>query len=967
MKAAPIAGRWLLGLALATLLLFGPLSLALAADKLLHADFRHRPPEMIVEGEQISGPLKEILEQAAALNGYDVQWRVVPFSQSLEGLRDGTVDIVPRTIRRTDRESFVDFAGPLDMQKKEIVFLVHKGEEGKIQSFEDLHSLKVGVKPKTAYFDRFDRDEAIEKLSLDGDFEMVRAFIDGRVDTVATLDRPPLESALVGLGFADYSFATYRHTLTIGNYYGVSKKTAHPGLFAALDQTLNEMVSDGLVNEIYRKYDAADAARSTERVRLTLEERQWLLAHPTWTVANELDWPPFDFAEHGDPMGLSIDMIRAIAEKVGAKLKFTNGFTWTELVERFNAGEIDILPAVYLTPERQTTMLFTSPYASNASVLVTHESNEALTGLDGLKGKTVAVIEGFATADIMRERYPDIRQFPVKNVKEGLQEVSFGRVDAFIGSLGVISHVLDETVIPNIRFVDEVWLKRPEESELHIGVLKHNRIMRDILQKGLDALTNEERRRLREKWVPLRSTQGNQTQRVPLTPEEARWLEQHPRIRLGDDFSWPPFSFLDNQNKYSGISSGYMEALSERLGIEIQPLYGLSWTQVLDGLKGDGVDISPAMSATPEREKFLNFTKPYITFPVVIATRKEGEFFSSLKDLSGRSLGVIKGYVTHELIGKDYPDIHLVPFANLSVGLRALSEGKLDAFADNLGAITYEVDRQKLENVKIAAPTEYAFPLSIGVRKDWPELVGILNKALDSIDDREKAAIQNAWMALQVEFGLDLATILTWVLPVAGGVIAVFAVVVVWNRKLNRQVEERHEAEQRTRLLLESVGEGIFGVDQDGRVTFVNSVAAEDLGFTPLELIGQKVHALIHHTHTDGTDYPLEDCPMWAAYTRGISARIDNEVLWRKDGTSFPVEYNATPLWRHDALVGAVISFRDTTEAHEARETLHEHLAEVERFNALAIDRELRMIELKQEINTLLRDKGLEAKYEIVE
>ena len=135
---------------------------------------------------------------------------------------------------------------------------------------------------------------------------------------------------------------------------------------------------------------------------------------------------------------------------------------------------------------------------------------------------------------------------------------------------------------------------------------------------------------------------------------------------------------------------------------------------------------------------------------------------------------------------------------------------------------------------------------------------------------------------------------------------------------------ERELAEERTRLILESSGEGIFGLDTEGRATFVNPVACEMLGYSPEELVGEPTHGLIHHTREDGTTYPVEECPMRAAFTTGVATNIDDEVLWHSDGHPIPVEYTATPIRKNDRIVGAVISFRDITERRHAQDALQE-------------------------------------------
>jgi two-component system, sensor histidine kinase and response regulator len=142
--------------------------------------------------------------------------------------------------------------------------------------------------------------------------------------------------------------------------------------------------------------------------------------------------------------------------------------------------------------------------------------------------------------------------------------------------------------------------------------------------------------------------------------------------------------------------------------------------------------------------------------------------------------------------------------------------------------------------------------------------------------------------------------------------------------ELTAQREQLKISEERSRLILESSAEGIFGVDTEGAVTFVNPPACRMLGFTAEELLGKPSHATFHHHHADGREYPKEECPMYAAYKQGKASRIDNEFLWCKDGAGLPVEYGATPMLKDGAIVGAVISFTDITERKRNEQALAE-------------------------------------------
>jgi formate hydrogenlyase transcriptional activator len=134
------------------------------------------------------------------------------------------------------------------------------------------------------------------------------------------------------------------------------------------------------------------------------------------------------------------------------------------------------------------------------------------------------------------------------------------------------------------------------------------------------------------------------------------------------------------------------------------------------------------------------------------------------------------------------------------------------------------------------------------------------------------------------------------------------------------------------RLILEAAGEGIYGVNAEGKTTFVNPAAARMLGWDSDELIGKEMHPTVHHSHSDGSLYHDHDCPIYAAFRDGAVHHVSDEVFWRKDGSFFFVEYTSTPIRDRGGVVGAVIVFRDVTQRHQADARLRDALSEVERL-----------------------------------
>ncbi|MBD2256699.1 PAS domain S-box protein [Pseudanabaena sp. FACHB-2040] len=132
-------------------------------------------------------------------------------------------------------------------------------------------------------------------------------------------------------------------------------------------------------------------------------------------------------------------------------------------------------------------------------------------------------------------------------------------------------------------------------------------------------------------------------------------------------------------------------------------------------------------------------------------------------------------------------------------------------------------------------------------------------------------------------------------------------------------------------LILNAIGEGVYGVDLQGLATFVNPAATQMIGWEAAELIGQSMHKVLHHSHPDRSPYPREQCPIYAAFQDGIIHRVSEEVFWRKDGTSFPVEYLSTPMRDEQGnLIGAVVTFRDITQRKWAEAVLQRTNEELE-------------------------------------
>jgi len=450
---------------------------------------------------------------------------------------------------------------------------------------------------------------------------------------------------------------------------------------------------------------------------------------------------------------------------------------------------------------------------------------------------------------------------------------------------------------------------------------------------------------------------------IALTKEEKAWLSEHENLRLGVDPAWPPFEFFNETKVYAGITSDYVRWLNNRLNIDMAAVPKLTWTQVMEKAKAREIDILPCVVKTPDRSEFLLFTKPYLSFPMVILTKDDAPFINSVLDFENNKVAVVKGYASQEIMERDYFYRKFFLANDIEEAIQAVSKGKVDAYVGNLASITYTTAKLGLTNLKIATTTPYNFELSFAVRKDWPELVNILNKSLESIPASERTTIHNRWINVRFARKTDW----TLIFQIVGAIVLVggafFILILRSNRALSREVTERKRTEQEliqsraaARALLDATQESLMLLDDKGIILAANETAASRMQMTPEQLQGLNRFDLL----------PSEIRKVRKArFDKVLSSGNPIEFEDTRDGRIFQSSY--FPFQANTGEVTGVAIFAvDITERKRGEEKLHENLGELERFSKLAVGREDRMIELKKEVNDMLRDLGKPEKYKIV-
>jgi two-component system sensor histidine kinase/response regulator len=279
--------------------------------------------------------------------------------------------------------------------------------------------------------------------------------------------------------------------------------------------------------------------------------------------------------------------------------------------------------------------------------------------------------------------------------------------------------------------------------------------------------------------------------KISWTKDELAFMKEHPVIRLGVDPAFVPFEFIDIDGEYKGIAADYLSLIKEKTGLQFEVVKGLTWPEAYDmALSGD-IDALPAIGKTKEREEYFLFSEPYYYFKRVIVTRDIDTDISGLDDLEGFTVAVQRNSSHHSYL-LSYPKINPSLYDSVEAALAAVATGTEKAFVGNLATTNYLIRSNGLVNLRfVSFEAEKQQALYFAVRKDWPELASIFNKALDTISESEKLAINNKWIELNTDF--DYGPIVR-ILSIVGALIAVvLSVSFFWIARLRKEIQQRKQ------------------------------------------------------------------------------------------------------------------------------------------------------------------------------
>jgi len=235
------------------------------------------------------------------------------------------------------------------------------------------------------------------------------------------------------------------------------------------------------------------------------------------------------------------------------------------------------------------------------------------------------------------------------------------------------------------------------------------------------------------------------TQGSFLTQEERAWIEKNPKVVLGADNNWPPYDYEEEDGSHTGIAADYLRLLSQKSGLEFE-VQTAAWSQTMQKMRSGLLDGLSCSVATPDREQYLHFSKPYVSMPLGIVVREQSSAIQNIDDLQGLLVAVNKDSYLHEWLVKNHPEIRLFLTDSNVASLEALSFSKVDAYVGNIAVAMYIIREKFLTNLKIVAKVEgLTTDASVAIDKKNKMLIGIIEKTLAQITPQEHKEIQEKW------------------------------------------------------------------------------------------------------------------------------------------------------------------------------------------------------------------------------
>ena len=632
-----------------------------------------------------------------------------------------------------------------------------------------------------------------------------------------------------------------------------------------------------------------EISKKDKKLSLSDEEIKYLKDNPILKVHNFDSLPPYNFTLNNYPKGFVIDYIQLVGKVLGVKIEFIQNKSLKESFDMLENNQLDILPNIAISDERKKTIDFTNYSLVNFQISLGVNKQSDIKSLSDLKNKKVSVVENSFLEDTLKKEYPNIKLYKTKNTEEAIEAVASNKADAVIHNLSTIEYLINKNWLSNLKTIvlkdDNIQTIVP----LHLGVKKDNLVLKSILEKANQNISEKDTRNLVDKWL-----KNSFYEEIKLSQIEHDYLSKNKTINYCVNSNFMPIERINN-NSVLGITSDYINIFKEKLNINFNQIEIESTKDGLNKLLTKECDLVTFVQNSDNTNKLVNLSNSHLSFPFVLVTKIDKTFISSLNSLNGKRIAYVDD-TYKEILIKAYPQIEFVKVDSLKQGLKKVKNDEFFGLVEILPVVGHEIQKDFSNSLKISKEIFNNAYFSMATSKDNIILNDILNKLFSSISNENKDSINNNWISVNYEKMVDYEKVL-----IAG---MVFLLIIFIISLKNRQI---NNINSQMKKYIKIVDENVLtsSTDLDGNITYASEAFCEISGYTKDELIGQN-HRIIRHSDMKESTYK----ELWETITSGKTwkGEIKNK---KKNGDYYWVKASISPMFDNK---GEIISYTSIRE-----------------------------------------------------
>lgn len=599
------------------------------------------------------------------------------------------------------------------------------------------------------------------------------------------------------------------------------------------------------------------------------EEEAWRRAHPVVQVGVFAgDHMPAEAWVGGQPQGLGIDYVSLLAARAGLRLEFHPYTDWGAVAFEGSAGNaFDLLPAQGVTAARRDHFDFLKPYTTVVPVLVVRKGNARIRGDADLARARIVIERRFRTAARnVAQRYPQATVLYCNDGREALDMIARGRADAYVGTGAARTRaLLDRRPTDDLVLLASLPLPTFDIAPV---VRRDNTALLRILRKAESTVTERELTQLRLRWGMVEDAAAHTRNARAPSADERAWLQGLPTLRVGYEVDRHPYSFVDGEGEFTGLSADYLRIVQRELGLRLEMVPAADWDSLQRMVRSHEIDLIAAGTARDFDPLEMSFAQPYEYFPQVIVARNGGPPITRLRDLIGKRVAFRKETALLSLLRANLPGTQLLPTASNEAGLSRLAKGQADAFIGTLPAIDSLIRSRYAAQLRVVGPAGMDQELAFGARPEFSALLQLIDRTLSHLDEGARAGIRSRWISSEYNYGVPWK----WVIGAALAGLVVLGLILAAYARLRRAASAQRAAEQELaaqlgfrQALLEIIPYPVFVKDAEGRYLGVNRAYEEQMNCQRQDLLGKTLPQTRHLSGIDAEQLQAEDLAVIAS------------------------------------------------------------------------------------------------------